>query len=110
MPESWLKVATISASRIGLRYFRWKNGSSARDRLLVERLRDLGHERLGLVVAQAAQDRDRLVAAVALDEPARALGDAQQQQVEDRRGKRRDGRASPARPRTPGPPTLAATK
>ena len=29
MPASWLKVATMTASRMGRRYFHWKNGSSA---------------------------------------------------------------------------------
>ena len=29
MPASWLKLATMTASRIGFRYFFWKNGSSA---------------------------------------------------------------------------------
>ena len=110
MPESWLKLATIKASRMGLRYFRWKNGSSADTVSSWSDSAISATSASGLLVAQAAQHGGRLVATVALHEPARALGDAQQEQVEGRRGKRGDAEHHPPGRRTPGRPRSPAMK
>ena len=86
MPESWLNDATMTASRIGLRYFRWKNGSCAETVSSCSDVGDFRTSASGSSLPMAPQHVDRLVAAVLLDQPARALRDAQQEHEESAAG------------------------